>query len=119
MFAILRRVLVLVTIVAFAGGMTVQATPSAAALGLSNSSKADTGCPHMATHLPAGQKPMPTRGTDADCVKHMGCLGTPSLPIRQGEPAIPVSYTRISYSLPSTLRVGGSVEPELLPPIGR
>ena|SRR5437667_8418435 len=119
MFAILHRVLVLVTIVAFAGGMTVQSTPSAAALGLSSSSKVDTGCPHMATHLPAGQKPMPTRGTDADCVKQMGCLGTPSLPIRQGEPAIPVSYTRISYSLPSTLRVGGSVEPELLPPIGR
>jgi len=31
MFAILRRVLVLVTIVAFAAGMTIQATPSAAA----------------------------------------------------------------------------------------
>ena len=119
MFAILRRVLVLVTIVAFAGGMTVQATPSAAALGLSSSSKADTGCPHMATHLPAGQKPMPTRGTDADCVKQMGCLGTPSLPIRHGEPAIPVSYTRITYSLPSTPRIGGSVKPELLPPIAR
>src|SRR5437868_11778809 len=111
MFAILRRVLVLVTIVAFAGGMTVQTTPSAAALGLSGSSAADTGCPHMATHYPEKQNPMPTRG--ADCIKQMGCLGTPSLPIRQGEPAIPVSYTRITYSLPSTLRVGGSVEPEL------
>ena len=119
MLAILRRVLVLVTIVAFAGGMTVQATPSAAALGLSSSSEADTGCHHMATHHPGKQSPMPTRGTDTDCVKQMGCLGTPSLPIRQGEPAIPVSYTRITYPLPSTLRVGGSVEPELLPPIGR
>jgi hypothetical protein len=119
MFAILRRVLVLVTIVAFAGGMTVQATPSAAALGLSGRSAADTGCPHMATHHSEKQRPMPIRGTDADCIKQMGCIGTASLPIRQGEPAIPVSYTRITYSLPSTPRVGGSVEPELVPPIGR
>ena len=119
MLAILRRVLVLVTIVAFAGGMTVQATPSAAALGLSSSFKANTGCPHIGTHHPEKQKPMPTRGTDVDCIKQMGCLGTPSLPIRQAEPAIPVSYTRITYSLPSTPRIGGSVKPELLPPIGR
>ncbi len=119
MLAILRRVLVLVTIVAFAGGMTVQATPSAAALGLSSSSEADTGCHHTAAHHPGKQSPMPTRGTDTDCVKQMGCLGTPSLPIRQGEPTTPVSYTRITYPLPSALRVGGSVEPELLPPRGR
>jgi hypothetical protein len=119
MSAILRRVLVLVTIVAFAVGMTVQATPSAAALGLSGSSAADTGCPHMGTHYPEKQRPMPTRGTDADCIKQTGCLGTPSLPVRQGEPAIPVSYTRITYSLPSTPRIGGSVKPELLPPIAR
>ena len=118
MVAILRRVLVLVTIVAFAGGMTVQATPSAAALGLSGSSAADTGCRHMAHH-PGKQNPMPTRGTDADCIKQMGCLGTPSLPVRQGEPALSVSYTRITYSLPSTPRIGGAVKPELLPPIGR
>ena len=64
MLAILRRVLVLVTIVAFAGGMTVQATPSAAALGLSSSSEADTGCHHMATHHPGKQSPMSTRGTE-------------------------------------------------------
>ena len=119
MFAILRRVLVLVTIVAFAAAMTVQATPSAAALGLSSSSEADAGCPHMATHHPGKQRPMPARGTDADCIKQMGCLGTASLPIREGEPALLVSYTRITYSVPSTPRVGGSVEPELLPPIGR
>jgi hypothetical protein len=119
MFAILHRVLVLVTIVAFAGGMTVQATPSAAALGLSSSSKPDTGCPHMATHHPGEGSPMPTRGTDADCIKQMGCLGTPSLPVRPGELVIPVNYTRITYSPSPTLKAGSSVEPELLPPIGR
>src|SRR5438105_4464066 len=101
MYAILRRVVVLVTIVAFAAGMTVQATPSAAAMGLSSSSEPDTGCPYIGAHSPEKQKPRPTHGTDADCVKQMGCLGTPSLPIRHGEPAIPVSYTRITYSLPS------------------
>ena len=115
---LLRRLLVALTIIPFVGGMTLQATPSAAALGLVGSSHVDTGCPNMAAHLPAEQQPMPTRGTGADCMKQMGCLGTPSLPARSGEATVPFTYSRVTYSLPSTTRVGGSVEPELLPPIG-
>src|SRR5437763_12559011 len=117
LLTILRRVLVLVTAIAFVGGMTLQAMPSAAALGFPISSQADAACPHMATHDPGTHKPEPTRGMDADCVKQMGCLGMASLPIRPGEPAAPVTYSKVIYSLPSTPRGGGSIQPELLPPI--
>jgi hypothetical protein len=117
MLLLLRRLLVALTIVAFGGGMTIQAMPSAAALGFPTSSQADAACPHMATHDPGTQKPLPTRGMDADCLKQMGCLGMASLPIRPGEPAAPVTYSKVIYSVPSTPRDGASVKPELLPPI--
>src|SRR4051812_14288964 len=100
---IFRRVLVLVTTIAFVGGMTLQAMPSAAALGLPVSSQA-AACPHMATHDPGTQQPLPTRGMDADCVKQMGCLGMASLPIRPGDPAAPVTYSKVIYSVPLTRR---------------
>src|SRR5205085_337659 len=116
MLTILRRALVLVTLLAFVGGMTLQAMPSAAALGLPVSSQA-AACPHMETHNPGTQKPAPSRGVDADCVKQMGCLGIANLPIRPGEPAAPVTYSKVIYSVPSTPRDGASVKPELLPPI--
>ena len=117
MLKILRRALVLVTILAFVGGMTIQAMPSAAALVFPTSSLADAACPNMATHDPGTQKPAPARGMDADCVKQMGCLGVASLPIRPGEPAAPVTYSKVTYSVRSTPRDGASVKPELLPPI--
>src|SRR5437588_405083 len=115
---LLRRLLVAVTVVAFVMGMTIQVTPSAAALGLLGSSHADSGCPHMTMHPSAEQKPIPRRGMDTDCVKQMGCVGTPTLPIRSGETAVPFAYGLVRYSLPSTQRAGGAVKPELLPPIG-
>lgn len=115
--ALLRQLLVALTIVAFVGGMTIQATPSAAALGLLSDAQADGACPIMGTHQGGEQTPMPARGTGADCVKQMGCLGTPSLPIRSGETVALFAYSKVAYSLPSTPRAGGSVEPELLPPI--
>jgi len=115
---LLRRLLVALTIVAFVGGMTIQVTPSVAALGLLGSSHVDSGCPHMTMHPSAEQKPMPTRGMDTGCVKQMGCVGTPTLPVRSGETAVPYAYSLVRYSLPSTQRAGGTVKPEPLPPIG-
>ena|SRR5437764_7110967 len=117
MLTILRRALVLMTILAFISGMAIQAMPSAAALGVPINSHTDAACPHMATHDPGTPKSVPSRGMDADCVKQMCCLGIASLPIRPGEPAAPVTYSTITYSVPSTPRDGASVKPELLPPI--
>src|SRR6266581_2481205 len=115
---LLRRLLVAVTVVAFVMGMTIQVTPSATLGLLGSSSHVDNGCPHMTMHPSAEQKPMPARGMDTDCVKQMGCVGTPTLPIRSGETAVPFADSLVRYSLPSTQRAGGTVKPELLPPIG-
>ena len=119
MVTVLRKVLVALTIFAFVGGMTMQATPSAAALGLAGGVTADAGCPYMTMHQQHAGDSQPAKrsGMDADCVKQMGCLGT-ALPIQPGELAGPVAYSKVTYCLSSTLRGGGSVEPELLPPIG-
>lgn len=116
---IVRKLLVALTVVAFVAGMTMQATPSAAALGLPVVSKADAGCPYMAMHQKAGEpQPVPHSGIDPDCVKQMGCLGTPSLPPRPAELPAPVAYGKVTYCLLPAPPVGGSVKPELLPPIG-
>ena len=117
MLPILRRVLVLITIIAFVGGMTLQAMPSAVALGLPTSSQADAACPHMATDHPGTQKPLPARSMDADCVKQMGCIGSPNVPSRSAEMQRRVSYTTVTYWSLTQYRTGLSVEPDLFPPI--
>jgi hypothetical protein len=119
MLLVLHRLLAALTIFAFIGGMTTQATPSAAALGLPGESKTDAGCPYMAMHQQDAGDPEPVKrgGMDADCIKQMGCLGT-ALPLRPGELPGPVAYSKVTYCLSPAPRVGGWVEPELLPPIG-
>ena len=116
MLLILNRLLVTLTIFAFIGGMTMQATPSAAAPGM----PVDSGCPHMAAHQrgTGEPQPVPRSGIDPDCVKQMGCLGTASLPLRREELLASAAYSKVTYCLSPAPRAGGSVEPELLPPIG-
>ena len=117
---IVRKLLVALTVFAFVAGMTMQATPSAAAPGVPGGPKADVGCPHMAMQQKdtGKQQPAPRSGIDPDCVKQMGCLGTASLPLRPEELPAPVAYGKVTYCLLPAPRVGGSVKPELLPPIG-
>ena len=51
-----------------------------------------------------------------DCVKQMGCIGSPNLPSRSAELRTPVSYSRVTYSSPTEERAGLSIAPDLLPP---
>ena len=114
----LRQVLIALTICAFVGGMTMQATPSAAALGPEGGSKPIAGCRHMAMHDqgPGEAEPMPTRGMDADCVKQMGCIGLPNLPSRSAQLQMTISYSTVVYWSPVEKRAGLSIAPDLLPP---
>ena len=87
MRAVLNRVMAVVTIFALIGGMSVQAMPSAEALGLTRPAqvtKADMDCPRMAAERAhsGAPKPMPCKGNMLDCVKQMGCIGSPNLPSR-------------------------------------
>ena|SRR6266436_2246387 len=119
---ILHRMIVVLSVLAFVSGMTIQAIPSAAALGLTTaqvSAKADPECPRMAMehHGEGIPVPLPCKGIMLDCVKQMGCLGTPALPNRSTAISVPVAYSVVAYWLPSPMLSGRDVEPDLYPPI--
>jgi hypothetical protein len=120
--AILHRMIVVLSVLAFASGMTIQAIPSAQALGLSGapgSAKTDPECPRMAMEHPSESVPvpLPCKGIMLDCVKQMGCLGTPALPDRSGAISVPVAYNTVAYWAPCPALSGRDVEPDLFPPI--
>ena len=119
---ILRRLVVALSVLAFVSGMTVQAVPSAKALGMSSMAgdmKGDPECPRMAMghHSRSMPVPAPCKGIMLDCVKQMGCLGTPALPDRSGAVSRPVAYSVVGYWSPCTVLSGRDVEPDLFPPI--
>src|SRR5438128_3878055 len=117
MWAVLRRFIVLLSVLAFVSGMTTQAIPSAEALGLTKATKAtkanaaektEPECPRMAMEHPdrGVPKPLPCKGIMPDCVKQMGCLGSPSLPERSDAVYEPISYRIVAYWLPSPMLSG-------------
>jgi hypothetical protein len=119
---ILRRLVVALSVLAFVGGMTVQAVPSALALGLSSmagDAKADPECPRMAMEHPRDRVPvpLPCKGIMPDCVKQMGCLGIAALPDHSDRISVPVAYGIVAYSAPCPVLSGRDVEPDLFPPI--
>jgi len=122
MWGALRRFIVLLSILAFVSGMTTQAIPSAEALGLTNANgvtKAQPECPRMAMEHPdrGAPGPLPCKGIMPDCVKQMGCLGSPALPGRSDALYIPVSYGSVAYWPPCLFLSGHNIEPDLFPPI--
>src|SRR5260370_27624742 len=123
-WGVLRRFIGLLSVVGFVSGMTTQAIPSGEALGLTKANgvaKAEPECPRMAMEHPdrGVPKPLPCKGIMPDCVKQMGCLGSPSLPERSDALYAPVSYRMVAYSLPLPMLSGQDIEPDLFPPIVR
>jgi hypothetical protein len=122
LLVILRRLVVMLLALAFVSGMTVQAIPSAQALGVSKAErtpKADPECPRMAMDHTGDSVPLPLpcKGIMLDCVKQMGCLGTPALPHRSDAISVPVAYSIVAYGAPCPALSGRDVEPDLFPPI--
>jgi len=122
MSGIFRRLVVVLSLLAFMSGMTVQIIPSAQALGLSmaeRAAKADRECPRMAMEHRSEPTPvpLPCRGIMLDCVKQMGCLGTPALPDRAAAVSVPVAYSIVAYWAPGPALFRRDVEPDVCPPI--
>ena len=116
------RLVVMVSALAFVSGMTIQAIPPAEALGLTKTdgtAKPEPECPRMAMehHSEGTPVPQPCKGIMLDCVKQMGCLGTPALPDRFDAVSMPVAYSAAAYWLPCPGLSGRDVEPDLFPPI--
>jgi hypothetical protein len=122
MATIFRRLVMALSVLAFVSGMTVQAMPSAEALGLTGVAevtKADMDRARMAAERAhsGAPKPMPCKSNLLDCVKQMGCIGSPNLPSRCDDLPTPVSYTGVAYWSPSQALPGLSIRPDLFPPI--
>lgn len=123
MYAAGKRLVMILTAIAFILAMSVQAVPSAEALGLTSAAQAadmDEHCPRMAVEHPDRGIPqvMPCKGIMPDCVKQMGCIGSPNLAARSAELAKPVSYVPVRYWTPALEGGGRSIEPDFFPPIG-
>ena len=122
MSSIFRRLMVALSLLAFVSGMTVQVLPSAQALGLNMAERGANGdpeCPRMAMDQPGNSMPvpLPCKGIMLDCVKQMGCLGTPALPDRSAPVSVPIAYSIVAYWAPCPALSGQNVEPDLFPPI--
>ena len=117
--AVLHRLVVLLTVIAFVGGMTLQLMPPKEAFAASRAAGSD--CPHMAAMQAKdmGTAPaMPRKGIDPECVKQMKCLGTAGLPLPQLTASAVFAYSKVAYWLLASFPGGRSIKPALLPPIG-
>ena len=117
--AVFHRLVVALTLFAFVGGMTLQLMPPRDALAAGVMSSAGD-CSHMTMPPDDGsRRESPSQGTDLpECIKLMGCLGTPSLPLRVGADIVPFAYGKVVYWTPAVDRDGRSIKPDLSPPIG-
>jgi hypothetical protein len=120
MWAVLHRLIVALTLLAFVGGMTLQLMPPKVALA-AGAMPLPGDCSHMAMppdDTGAAHK-APRKGMDySECIKQMGCLGTPSLLPRLGTAVVPIAYTMVAYWTPALSKYGRSIKPDLFPPIG-
>jgi hypothetical protein len=121
---VLRRLLIVLTGLAFLVGAAVQAMPPAAfmapaCMGAAHTATGDC-CANMAMKdhaTPAPKKQVPCKGISLDCANQPGCIASPvalALPIWLGSPT---AYGCVAYWPPATSRAGLSIKPDLFPPI--
>jgi hypothetical protein len=121
---VLRRLLIVLTGLAFLVGAVVQAMPPAefmapACMGAANTATGDC-CANMAMKYhatPAPIKQVPCKGISLDCAKEFGCISSPALPAPSTALGTPTVYGRVAYWPPATSRTGLSIKPDLFPPI--
>jgi len=106
LWAVFHRLVVALTLLAFVGGMTLQVLPPKAAFA-AGTMAVPGDCSHVAMP-PADPGPahkVPCKGMDPECIKQMGCLGTPSLPLRLGawyRVVAPVTALEVVVSIQGT-----------------
>lgn len=121
---VLRRLLIVLTGVAFIFGATVQAVQPAEFIASAYMDAAqpsiDDCCVKMAmkSHAtPAPIKQVPCKGISLDCAKQVGCIASPALPAPSIALRSPTVYARVAYWPPAASRAGLSRKPDLFPPI--
>jgi len=121
---VLRRLLIILTGLAFLGGAAVQAIPTACFMAPASMDAANTAtgdcCANMAMEdhaAPAPMKQVPCKGISLDCANQPGCISSSALPAPLIALGSPTAYGRAAYWPPLASRAGLSVEPALFPPI--
>lgn len=117
LWTLCHRLVVILSLVAFVGGMTLQLMPPKAAFAAPHGMPMGD-CPHMKMAAADDGSANPCKGMDPECVKQMGCLGTASLPLRPPSSPVFFAYSRIAYWVPAATIFGRTIKPDLLPPIG-
>ena len=119
---VLRRLLIVLTSLAFLVGAAVQAMPPAefmasACMGAAKTATGDC-CANMAMKdHPAPMKQLPCKGISLDCAKEFGCISSPALPAPSIALGSPTDYGRVAYWLTDASRGAASIKPGLFPPI--
>src|SRR5437660_12730819 len=107
----LRRLIVVLTGLAFLVGAAVQVMPPAESMAPTcmGAAKTATGdcCAHMAMkHHPAPMKQVPCKGISLDCANQLGCISASALPAPLIALGSPPAYGRVAYWMPTTSRAG-------------
>jgi hypothetical protein len=116
-----RRLLIILTGLAFLVGAAVQAMPPAefmaVCMGAADTATGDC-CANMAMkNHPAPMKPVPCKGISLDCAKEIGCISSLALPAPSTALGPLTVYGRVAYWPPATSGAGLSIKPDLFPPI--
>jgi hypothetical protein len=121
---VLRRLLIVLSALAFLAGAAVQAMPSArlmaAACGDAALTATSDCCAKMAMQdhaMPSPMKQVPCKGISLDCAKQLGCISSQALPAPSTALGSPTAYGYVAYWPPLAWRAGLSLKPDLFPPI--
>jgi len=119
--AILRALLIVLSVVGLLGQATVRAMPMAALVGPTAASAA-AGAEHCAEMDDMGvaeEAPAhtPCKGMTGDCIGKMGCALSVIEPAMPPAQVVPVRYHAVAYQDSSQTHPSLSVSPELFPPI--
>jgi hypothetical protein len=121
---VLRRLLIVLSGVAFLAGAAVQAMPSArlmaAACGDAALTATNDCCAKMALKARATRAPMkqvPCKGISLDCANQLGCISSQALPAPSTALGSPTTYGYVVYWPSLAWRAGLSLKPDLFPPI--
>ncbi len=110
MLAVLRRIIAVLILTAYASAALVQHVPFAHAMPGDMSG--------MAQHQEAPTKPMPCKHTPQPCIADLGCVFLISLPAISDPRLLTLSaWASVEYPMTQNSLSGRSVKPALGPPI--
>jgi hypothetical protein len=117
----LRKLVILLTSLAFLVGVEAQAMPSARLMVLPVASAGHTGMGEDCATMQVNgdlMKQEPCKHISFDCAKQLGCICSPALPAPPTALASPVAWGRLSFwpRLAAAL-IGLLIKPNLHPPI--